>query len=63
MIYSVITGLFLGGVVLFIGQMFDDTMSPKSKQLVMKNSRDLFLEGQQAVKNICSWFHLSPTAW
>ena len=61
MIYSVITGFFLGSVVLFIGQLFDDTMSAKSKQLVMKNSRDLFLEGQRAVKN--NLLLVSPLAY
>ena len=35
MIYSIITGFFLGGVVLIIGNVFDNTISVKSKKRVM----------------------------
>ena len=50
MIYSIITGFFLGGVVLIIGNVFDNTISVKSKKRVMDKNPELFETGQNQVK-------------
>ena len=50
MIYSLVSGFFLGGFVLLIGKIVDNTISAKSKKLVMDKSRELFEKGEKQVR-------------
>lgn len=50
MIYSLVSGFFLGGIVLFIGNLLDNSISAESKKRVMNKNPELFKIGQDKVK-------------
>ena len=49
MLYSLITGFFLGGIVYILGLIIDNTLSKETKKSIKKDNYKLYYDGQKTV--------------